>query len=81
MEETNCIVDGGQNWTKITGDNSGYPQGEGVWHGPSTYDPDDGWHKRGRDDYESIGRGDGMQVEIDWRDNETVYSGSQFGFY
>jgi hypothetical protein len=56
-------------------------QDNGVWHGPSTYDPDDAWHKRGRDDYESIGGGDGMQVEIDWRDNATVYSGSQFGFY
>jgi photosystem II stability/assembly factor-like uncharacterized protein len=28
-----------------------------------------------------IGGGDGMQVQVDWRDNKTVYSGSQFGFY
>ncbi len=36
---------------------------------------------RGRDSYESVGGGDGMQIEVDWRDNTTVYSGSQFGFY
>lgn len=56
-------------------------QDNGVWHGPSTYDPEDAWHQRGRDDYKEIGGGDGMQVEVDWRDNTTVYSGSQFGFY
>ncbi|MEO7309542.1 MAG: hypothetical protein ABIX01_04030 [Chitinophagaceae bacterium] len=31
--------------------------------------------------YKSIGGGDGMQVQVDTRDNRTVYSGSQFGFY
>ncbi len=56
-------------------------QDNGVWYGPSTYDPGNAWHQRGRDDYKSIGGGDGMQVEVDLRDNETVYSGSQFGFY
>lgn len=25
--------------------------------------------------------GDGMQAQVDTRDNATVYSGSQFGFY
>ena len=31
--------------------------------------------------YKSIGGGDGMQVQVDTRDNRTTYSGSQFGFY
>ena len=31
--------------------------------------------------YKSIGGGDGMQVQIDSRDNNIVYSGSQFGYY
>ncbi|MES2773330.1 MAG: glycosyl hydrolase [Bacteroidota bacterium] len=31
--------------------------------------------------YKSLGGGDGMQVQVDTRDNRTTYSGSQFGFY
>ena len=31
--------------------------------------------------YKSIGGGDGMQVQVDTRDNRTTYSGFQFGFY
>ena len=31
--------------------------------------------------YELIGGGDGMQVQVDHRDNQTIYSGFQFGFY
>ena len=31
--------------------------------------------------YELLGGGDGMQVQVDVRDNQTVYSGFQFGFY
>ncbi len=31
--------------------------------------------------WKSIGGGDGMQVQVDARDNKTVYSGYQFGFY
>jgi len=30
---------------------------------------------------ELLGGGDGMQVQIDQRDNQTIYSGFQFGFY
>ena len=56
-------------------------QDNGVWYGSSNYDPENAWHLRGRDSYKSIGGGDGMQVEVAWRDNTTVYSGSQFGFY
>ncbi len=31
--------------------------------------------------YRSFGGGDGMGVQVDWRDNKTVYAGSQFGNY
>jgi photosystem II stability/assembly factor-like uncharacterized protein len=30
---------------------------------------------------ELVGSGDGMQVQVDYRDNQTFYSGFQFGFY
>ena len=29
--------------------------------------------------YKFISGGDGMQVQVDLRDNKTVYSGSEFG--
>ena len=56
-------------------------QDNGVWVGPSTYQAGVGWHSRGQYPYRSIYGGDGMQVAIDTRDNATVYTGSQFGFY
>lgn len=56
-------------------------QDNGVWYGPSTYDPGPRWHSSGRYPYQSLSGGDGMQVEVDTRDNETVYFGTQFGFY
>jgi photosystem II stability/assembly factor-like uncharacterized protein len=56
-------------------------QDNGVWYGPSNYRLSKGWKGRGSYPYKGIGGGDGMQVQIDNRDNETVYSGSQFGYY
>ncbi|MFY0628946.1 MAG: glycosyl hydrolase [Flavobacteriaceae bacterium] len=56
-------------------------QDNGVWYGPSSYNFSRGWEGRGAYPYKGIGGGDGMQVQIDNRDNETVYSGSQFGYY
>lgn len=56
-------------------------QDNGVWYGPSNYRFSKGWEGRGSYPYKGIGGGDGMQVQIDNRDNETVYSGSQFGYY
>ncbi|MBL4905567.1 MAG: glycosyl hydrolase [Flavobacteriaceae bacterium] len=56
-------------------------QDNGVWYGPSTYTASKRWEGRGQYPYKAIGGGDGMQVQIDNRDNETVYSGSQFGYY
>lgn len=56
-------------------------QDNGVWYGPSTYTASKRWEGRGQYPYKAIGGGDGMQVQIDNRDNETVYTGSQFGYY
>lgn len=66
-------------------------QDNGTWFGASklnnnfSVDDDDDESERedGPDAYvwKSIGGGDGMQVQVDTRDNKTVYAGSQFGFY
>ncbi len=56
-------------------------QDNGVWVGPSTYSANRGWYGTGRYPYRRIAGGDGMQVEVDTRDNSTVYTGSQFGAY
>jgi photosystem II stability/assembly factor-like uncharacterized protein len=56
-------------------------QDNGTWVGPSTYKENDGWHQEGVYAYKEIGGGDGMQVQIDLRDNATVYTGYQFGYY
>ena len=56
-------------------------QDNGVWKGPSTYEPSVDWHQEGQYPYKSILGGDGMQVEIDNRDKTTVYTGFQFGNY
>tara|TARA_B100001057_G_scaffold13732_1_gene12941 strand:- start:48377 stop:51190 length:2814 start_codon:yes stop_codon:yes gene_type:complete len=56
-------------------------QDNGVWMGPSDYTSSLRWHSTGSYPWKSIYGGDGMQTEIDYRDNETVYTGSQFGNY
>lgn len=56
-------------------------QDNGVWFGPSNYKASKNWESRGDYPYKMIGGGDGMQVQIDSRDNNIVYSGSQFGYY
>ncbi|MCB9350251.1 MAG: glycosyl hydrolase [Lewinellaceae bacterium] len=56
-------------------------QDNGVWMGPSTYKASTNWHDSGQYPYRSIQGGDGMQVAVDPRDNETVYTGYQFGNY
>lgn len=56
-------------------------QDNGVWMGPSTYKASANWHDSGRYPYCMLQGGDGMQVAIDPRDNETVYTGFQFGNY
>lgn len=56
-------------------------QDNGVWAGPSTYKADYDWYDGGQYPYKRLMGGDGMQVQVDWRDNSTVYTGFQFGNY
>ncbi len=56
-------------------------QDNGVWVGPSSYSASKGWEGRGKYPYEGIGGGDGMQVQVDNRNSNILYAGSQFGFY
>jgi photosystem II stability/assembly factor-like uncharacterized protein len=56
-------------------------QDNGVWVGPSNYKASKRWEATGDYPYKSIGGGDGMQVQIDNRDHNIVYAGSQFGYY
>ncbi len=59
----------------------GGAQDNGVWTGSSNYEPSDDWQQSGQYPYKSIMGGDGMQVQVDTRDNNTVYTGFQFGNY
>jgi len=56
-------------------------QDNGTWRGPSGYDASPRWHQTGDYPYDRLNGGDGMRIEIDTRDNETVYTGYQFGWY
>ncbi|MDE2827280.1 MAG: glycosyl hydrolase [Bacteroidota bacterium] len=56
-------------------------QDNGVWGGPHTYSASTGWHASGAYPYDRYLGGDGMQVEVDTRTNDIIYTGSQFGFY
>ena len=56
-------------------------QDNGVWYGPSNYKASNGWQQSGKYPYQLLLWGDGMQVAIDTRDNNTVYTGFQFGNY
>ena len=56
-------------------------QDNGSWWGPSNHKEDIGWIDNGQYGYKAINGGDGMQAQVDTRDNATVYSGSQFGVY
>jgi len=56
-------------------------QDNGVWVGSSNYKASTAWHQSGHYGYKTIMGGDGMQIQIDNRDNNTVYTGYQFGNY
>lgn len=56
-------------------------QDNGVWYGPSNTRDNDQFNYENPYPWKRMGGGDGMQVQIDPRDNKTLYSGSQFGFY
>ena len=56
-------------------------QDNGSWWGPSTNVESTNWTANGQYAFRGINGGDGMQAQVDTRDNATVYSGSQFGVY
>ena len=55
-------------------------QDNGVWRGPSIYEPSRRWLAEGDYPYTRLLGGDGMQIAIDPRDG-TVFTGFQFGNY
>ena len=56
-------------------------QDNGVWKGSSRTTESVRWHQSGEYPYKMIMGGDGMQVQIDERDVNVVYTGYQFGNY
>lgn len=56
-------------------------QDNGVWKGPSNYMHDVSWHQNGKYPYEELMGGDGMQIQIDNRNSNVVFTGYQFGNY
>jgi len=56
-------------------------QDNAVWYGPSNNKDDQDWQSSGDYSFKPLVGGDGMQVQVDIRDNATTYAGSQFGFY
>jgi hypothetical protein len=56
-------------------------QDNGVWVGPSTNVSDRNWHQSGDYPFDFLMGGDGMQVQVDTRDNKTIFTGYQFGYY
>ena len=56
-------------------------QDNGVWVGPNNHIENKSWHQTGKYPYQNLMGGDGMQVQIDNRDNNIVYTGYQFGNY
>ena len=60
-------------------------QDNGVWYGSSEIagddDAKDDEEEQPDNEWKNLGGGDGMQVQVDTRDNKTVYFGSQFGEY
>ena len=56
-------------------------QDNGVWAGPNNYEPSLGWQQDGKYPYDFLFGGDGMQVQIDNRDSNIIYTGFQFGNY
>jgi photosystem II stability/assembly factor-like uncharacterized protein len=56
-------------------------QDNGVWMGPHNAKSNNRWHQTGHNPWESIMGGDGMQIQIDSRNHNIVYTGYQFGNY
>ncbi len=56
-------------------------QDNGVWIGANNALEDKSWQQSGHYPWESILGGDGMQIQIDNRNSNIVYTGFQFGNY
>ena len=56
-------------------------QDNGVWKGAHNARDDERWQATGHNPWTSIMGGDGMQVQIDNRNSDIVYTGYQFGNY
>ncbi|WP_026776265.1 glycosyl hydrolase [Polaribacter sp. Hel_I_88] len=56
-------------------------QDNGVWVANNNARMDKSWLQSGQNPYESIMGGDGMQVQVDERNQNIVYTGFQFGNY
>ena len=56
-------------------------QDNGVWMAKNNSKESLSWHQTGHNNWKSIMGGDGMQIQIDNRNPEIIYTGSQFGFY
>ncbi len=56
-------------------------QDNGVWVANHNAQTNKAWHQSGKNPYESIMGGDGMQVQVDDRNPNIVYTGFQFGNY
>ena len=56
-------------------------QDNGVWMADHDVEINTEWLAEGQNPWKRIMGGDGMQVAVDTRDNETVYTGYQFGNY
>ncbi len=54
-------------------------QDNGVWTASHQYEYLNNWQQEGQYSYKRLLGGDGMQVEIDFRDNTTIYTCYQFG--
>ena len=56
-------------------------QDNGVWKGANNAQENKAWQQQGQYPWKSIMGGDGMQVQIDSRNSNVVYTGFQFGNY
>ena len=56
-------------------------QDNGVWVGANNAKEDKSWHQSGQYPWQELMGGDGMQIQIDSRDANIVYTGYQFGNY
>ncbi len=56
-------------------------QDNGVWMGPHNAEINFRWQQTGQHPWKGIAGGDGMQIQIDRRNPNIIYTGSQFGYY